>query len=519
MTLAQILTAAALCVPAALCAWAAARALEPRLSPRAGVHLWRAARLALAAPLAALALPALAGLMPAPVAAQGGVPAAPAQPVAAPIFQPAIEFAQTLGGGIPQGVLWLIVALYAAGFAFAVSRAVSRRAALAKLTAGSRPATAAVADIAVRWRSRLSLPDNIAPVRVADFDGSPFVAGLRPVIFAPAALANDPACEAALAHELTHVKRGDEADRLLGEALAVLFWFNPAVYVIERRLAGARELACDAEVLDRAEPALRRDYATGIAQLAPGETAATAFLSDLPDLRRRRVKAALAHDGRRAGCAAAALAGALVLAAALPAAGLAAALSERVQAATDAPHTLSAGVNEAILDAQEAMEARDYRRALAILDGAPASTPREQSVVQRMRANALYLRTRTDEAAQALEDAVDAGGLTPEEERSVRSSLTGLYISQGHNDRAISTLNPLLAGGFGQNPQEARSAALYLLQLGEPARALPFIGTFLSTTANPIHADLNLARRIYQQTGHEAEAEAMAARIADLYGE
>lgn len=519
MTLAQFLTAAALCVPAALCAWAAARALEPRMSPRAGVYLWRAARLALAAPFAALALPALAGVIPATAPAQSGSASVPAQPAAAPIFQPAIEFAQTLGGGVPSSVLWLIMALYAAGFTFAVSQAVSRRAALAKLTAASEPATGALAEIAARWRSRLALPDQIAPVRVGDFDGSPFVTGLRPVIFAPASLEDDPACEAAIAHELTHVKRGDEADRLLGEVLAVLFWFNPAVFAIERRLAGARELACDADVLDRAEPALRRAYATGIAQLAPGAAAATAFLSDLPDLRRRRVKAALAHDGRAARWSAASLAGALVLAAALPAAGLAAALSERVQEAMDAPRALSEAVSQATLAAEEAMEARDYRRALAILDGAPASTPREQSVVQRMRATALYLRARNDEAAQALEDAVNAGGLTPEEERTVQSSLTGLYISQGHHDRAISTLNPLLAGGFGQNPQEAQTAASYLLQLGEPARALPFIETFLSATEHPIHAHLNLARYIYHQTGHEAEAEAMAARIADLYGE
>jgi beta-lactamase regulating signal transducer with metallopeptidase domain len=519
MSLAQLLTAAALSVPAAACAWAAARALESRLPARAGVHVWRAARLSLAAPFVALAVPVVAGLIPAsapPVAAAGA--AAPAQAGALPLLQPAIDFADALGQGVPPGMIWLVLALYGAGLVFALSRVASRRAALARLTADSAPADGALADMAARWRSRLSLAARTAPVRVADFDGSPFVAGLRPVIFAPAALADDPACEAAVAHELTHVKRGDERDRLLGEALAVLFWFNPAVFAIERRLAGARELACDAEVLDRAEPALRRAYAAAIARLAPGDTAATAFLTDLADLRRRRVKAALSHDGRKARGSAAALAGALVLASALPAASLAATMAERVQDTLEAPapRELSAAVGEAVLEAQEAMQAGEFERSLALLDSAPAATAYERSVVLRIRAVVLYQMERLNEAAEIFDAALDTGSLTPEEARSVLVNVFQLYTLAGEYDRAMERLDLLLADGFEPDSPMARMISQFFVQTGDPERALPYIDTFLSASPTPSRSDLNLARYIFHQTGRTAEAEAMAARIAAM---
>ncbi|MGY6628565.1 MAG: M56 family metallopeptidase [Oceanicaulis sp.] len=521
MSVAQLLTAAALSVPAAACAWAAARALESRLSPRAGVHLWRAARLSLAAPFVALAVPVMASLIPASAPAAAAGAAAPAQAAVLPLLQPAIEFADTLGQGVPPGVIWLVLGLYGAGLAFALSRVMSRRAALARLTADSAPADGALADMAARWRSRLSIPARTAPVRVADFDGSPFVAGLSPVIFAPASLAGNPACEAAIAHELTHVKRGDEADRLLGEALAVLFWFNPAFYAIERRLSGARELACDAEVLDRAEPALRRVYAAAIARLAPGETAATAFLTDLADLRLRRVKAVLSHDGRKARGSAAALAGALVLAAALPAAGLAAAMAERVQDRLEAQElrTMSEAVGEAVLEAQGAMQAGEFPRALALLDDAPAATPYERGVVLRMRGGVLYRMDRRDEAARAFDAAVDTGGLTPEEARNMLLNVSQLYAVTGEYDLAVERIEQLMAAGFEPEARAAKFFSQVFVRTGDPARALPFVEIFLGDNANPTQADLTLARFIYQESGHPAEADAMAARIAELYGD
>ena len=51
MSVMDLIWTSAATIPAAFCAWLAARALEPHLSPRLGVRLWQAARLAAFAPI------------------------------------------------------------------------------------------------------------------------------------------------------------------------------------------------------------------------------------------------------------------------------------------------------------------------------------------------------------------------------------------------------------------------------------------------------------------------------------
>ncbi|MEX2497731.1 MAG: M56 family metallopeptidase [Wenzhouxiangellaceae bacterium] len=54
-----------------------------------------------------------------------------------------------------------------------------------------------------------------------------------------------------LAHEYTHLKRGDPAWNLVAAGLRCLFWFNPLVHVAATRFRHDQELACDATVLAR----------------------------------------------------------------------------------------------------------------------------------------------------------------------------------------------------------------------------------------------------------------------------
>ncbi|MGQ0553606.1 MAG: M56 family metallopeptidase [Planctomycetota bacterium] len=51
-----------------------------------------------------------------------------------------------------------------------------------------------------------------------------------------------------LLHELAHVRRGDLLVAELLGLLRTLFWFHPAVWLAERRVAALRELCCDASV-------------------------------------------------------------------------------------------------------------------------------------------------------------------------------------------------------------------------------------------------------------------------------
>ena len=80
---------------------------------------------------------------------------------------------------------------------------------------------------------------------------------LRPLILVPA---NWPAYErgarrAALAHELIHLKRLDWLAQMAEEALVAIFWFNPAIYAVVRRIRLAREQVVDAAAIGlTAEP-------------------------------------------------------------------------------------------------------------------------------------------------------------------------------------------------------------------------------------------------------------------------
>jgi beta-lactamase regulating signal transducer with metallopeptidase domain len=63
-----------------------------------------------------------------------------------------------------------------------------------------------------------------------------------------------------VAHERTHIQRGDIAANVLCALLQCQFWFNPLVHLAARCFRFDQELACDAAVI-RKHPAARRTYA------------------------------------------------------------------------------------------------------------------------------------------------------------------------------------------------------------------------------------------------------------------
>lgn len=81
---------------------------------------------------------------------------------------------------------------------------------------------------------------------------SPAVFGaLRPVLVLPeAALSrlSRRSTEHILLHELAHIKRGDLWVNAWYTLLQVLYWFNPLLWLLRRRLQHLRELCCDATV-------------------------------------------------------------------------------------------------------------------------------------------------------------------------------------------------------------------------------------------------------------------------------
>lgn len=92
------------------------------------------------------------------------------------------------------------------------------------------------------------------PVIASSFISSgPLVTGLfRPVVLLPAWFEtdyDDTQKRAAIAHELTHVRRGDLWALQLAEIFIAAMWFNPLAYYAHRAFRTDQEAACDADVL------------------------------------------------------------------------------------------------------------------------------------------------------------------------------------------------------------------------------------------------------------------------------
>ena len=105
-----------------------------------------------------------------------------------------------------------------------------------------------------------------------------------------------------LAHELAHIRRGDWATQMIGEAVRVIYWFHPLAWLACRRLRQESEYACDDAVIGRGVEAT--DYAThllDVARHAIGQralwTAAPAIAN--PSTLERRISAMLNHQRNR----------------------------------------------------------------------------------------------------------------------------------------------------------------------------------------------------------------------------
>lgn len=73
---------------------------------------------------------------------------------------------------------------------------------------------------------------------------------------------------AVLCHELAHIRRRDWLMQLAAESLRAIYWFNPLVWLLCRRLRREAEQACDDSVLRLGVPA--PDYAVHLVEVARG---------------------------------------------------------------------------------------------------------------------------------------------------------------------------------------------------------------------------------------------------------
>jgi hypothetical protein len=91
----------------------------------------------------------------------------------------------------------------------------------------------------------------------------------RPVILIPTELATADglaAIEPLVLHEHAHLRRYDDWTNLVQRVIERLFWFNPIVWLVGRRIALEREIASDDAVVERT--GAPKEYATSLWRLA-----------------------------------------------------------------------------------------------------------------------------------------------------------------------------------------------------------------------------------------------------------
>lgn len=161
------------------------------------------------------------------------------------------------------------------GLAVAGARQIAGRAKLERIVRDARPVSQELA-LAVRAAAR-RLDTGRPEVKVSDVIDQPLLAGLTtPVILLPAELVERldvhrlvPIC----AHELAHLKRGDNWRLLVEHLLGGLFWMVPPFAAIRARAAATREELSDALALDGASPADRHGYAEALIAVLRGRAA------------------------------------------------------------------------------------------------------------------------------------------------------------------------------------------------------------------------------------------------------
>ncbi len=126
-------------------------------------------------------------------------------------------------------------------------------------------ALAVLIVLAVLYRSTIKEMRDAVPLKenvyLSEKIEGPAVYGIfRPRIVLPASSAGRD-LRYILAHEETHIRRGDNLWRLLGFFAAAVHWFNPLSWVFLKAFLADLELACDEKAVAALNEPERREYA------------------------------------------------------------------------------------------------------------------------------------------------------------------------------------------------------------------------------------------------------------------
>jgi soluble lytic murein transglycosylase-like protein len=170
--------------------------------------------------------------------------------------------------GTGEVLVAALAAVWALGAALQLVRLAGGVWALHRTIARATALDRAWHDTLARIAARLDVRGRVSVAVSARVD-VPMLAGiLRPVVLLPAALvagAPAPVVEAALAHELAHLRRHDTLVNALQLAVEALLFYHPGVRWLGARVRAERENACDDLVVERVQD--RLDYAWALTEI------------------------------------------------------------------------------------------------------------------------------------------------------------------------------------------------------------------------------------------------------------
>jgi len=149
--------------------------------------------------------------------------------------------------------IWLAIAV----LALLRSIIVTRRLTASALRIAAAPPQRAI-DALDAARRRLGINHSIDIIASALCEAPAVIRVLRPIIVLPlngCETLDDEELESLLCHECAHVARRDNLISVFEAIAGAVFWFNPIVWLARRRIALAREAACDELVADNASRA------------------------------------------------------------------------------------------------------------------------------------------------------------------------------------------------------------------------------------------------------------------------
>ena len=169
----------------------------------------------------------------------------------APMDAPAVDVLASVGMG--TALVATVLGIWLIGGLIVLARNIAAQHSFMAVVHRERmPASSRLQSIADQVARQVGLT-RTPQIATSLISNGPLVTGLfRPIVLLPAwfeADYDDAQQRAALAHELTHVKRGDLWALQLAELFVACLWFNPLAYLARRAFRTDQEAACDSDVL------------------------------------------------------------------------------------------------------------------------------------------------------------------------------------------------------------------------------------------------------------------------------